>query len=104
MTRQTYANLYIPPSLQDPDKNRNWQLMNQTQIKIVFGNVPPILDVHSKMLAEFRALMRDWREADSSVGTVFLRSVKCCRKWTGRLQWVDTRSSLEVRTQLRTNG
>ena len=68
--------MYIPPSLQDPDKNRNWQLMNQTQIKIVFGNVPPILDVHSKMLAEFRALMRDWREADSSVGTVFLRSVR----------------------------
>lgn len=53
--------------------NPKMQLLNQTQIKIIFGNVPPILDVHSKMLAEFRALMRDWKEAESSVGTVLLR-------------------------------
>ena len=53
--------------------NPKLQLLNQTQIKIIFGNVPPLLDVHSKMLAEFRALMRDWKEAESSVGAVLLR-------------------------------
>ena len=29
------------------------QLLNQTEIKIIFGNLPPIYDIHSKMLAEF---------------------------------------------------
>ena len=26
------------------------QLLNQTELKIIFGNLPPIFDVHNKML------------------------------------------------------
>ena len=37
-------------------------LLNATQIRLVFGNVPPILEVHSAMLAEFQALLRSWKE------------------------------------------
>ena len=59
--------------LEKTSDNPKMQLLNQTQIKIIFGNVPPILDVHTKMLAEFRVLMRDWKEAESSIGTVLLR-------------------------------
>jgi hypothetical protein len=29
------------------------QILNQTEIKIIFGNLPPIYEIHSKMLAEF---------------------------------------------------
>ena len=29
------------------------QLLNSTEIKIIFGNLPPIYEIHSKMLNEF---------------------------------------------------
>jgi len=39
-------------SLENPSSSAA-QLINQTEIKIIFGNLPPIYDIHSKMLAEF---------------------------------------------------
>jgi protein ECT2 len=39
-------------SLEDPNLIGG-QLLNQTEIRIIFGNLPPIYEIHSKMLAEF---------------------------------------------------
>ena len=36
--------------LEEPDQ-KGGQLLNQTELKIIFGNLPPIYDVHMKMLA-----------------------------------------------------
>ena len=36
--------------LEEPD-HKGGQLLNQTELKIIFGNLPPIYDVHMKMLA-----------------------------------------------------
>lgn len=51
--------------LEDP----KMQLLNQTEMKIVFGNVPPILEVHEKMLSDLSACLRDWRE-EARVGNL----------------------------------
>ncbi len=45
------------------------QLLNQTQMKIIFGNVPPILEVHEKMLGDLRACLMNWRE-EASIGRI----------------------------------
>ena len=42
--------------LEEPDQ-KGGQLLNQTELKIIFGNLPPIYDVHKKMLA-VSALLR----------------------------------------------
>ena len=48
-------------NLDDPNL-KGGQLLNQTEIKIIFGNLPPIYDIHSKMLAEFyQVLMKTFR-------------------------------------------
>lgn len=57
--------------LEDP-KMIGGQLVNQTELKIMFGNVLPIYEVHSRMLAEFAAAIHHWRD-DFTVGTVYLR-------------------------------
>jgi hypothetical protein len=74
-TEENYVGILqtILEVFRDPLEDPKMQLLNQTQMKIIFGNVPPILEVHSKMLAEFRALMRDWKEESASVGLVLLR-------------------------------
>ena len=53
-------------SLEEPEKNGG-QLLNQTQLKTIFGNLPPIYDVHSKILAEFNQAQKDWSN-DFSIG------------------------------------
>ena len=44
-------------NLEDPNLIGG-QLLNQTEIKIIFGNLPPIYEIHSKMLAEFYQVKR----------------------------------------------
>ena len=56
---RTIVDIFKTPLEEDPKMQ---QLLNQTQMKIIFGNVPPILEVHAKMLKEFKALLKDWRE------------------------------------------
>ena len=46
--------------------------LNETEIKLIFGDVPPIYDVHAKMHSEFVAAINDWNE-DFCVGDVYLR-------------------------------
>ncbi|XP_025421292.1 protein ECT2 isoform X2 [Sipha flava] len=47
-------------------------LLNNTEIKIIFGNVLPIYQVHRDMLEELKCLATSWQE-DSSIGSVFLK-------------------------------
>lgn len=49
-------------------------LLNNTEIKIIFGNVLPIYQVHCEMLEELKNLATSWQE-DNSIGNVFLKYV-----------------------------
>lgn len=49
-------------------------LLKNTEIKIIFGNVLPIYQVHLKLLEELKCLATSWQE-DSSIGSVFLKYV-----------------------------
>ena len=57
------------PSLMQEQAN---QFLNETEIKLIFGDVPPIYEVHAKMHQEFVAAINNWTE-DFSVGEVYLR-------------------------------
>lgn len=46
-------------------------LLNNTELKIIFGNLPPIYETHSKMLEELRWASSHWSE-DTSVGKYYL--------------------------------
>ncbi|PSN46974.1 hypothetical protein C0J52_11128 [Blattella germanica] len=47
-------------------------LLNNTELKIIFGNLPPIYEVHKKMLEELSWAANHWKE-DFSIGKVFLK-------------------------------
>ncbi|XP_033226947.1 protein ECT2 isoform X5 [Belonocnema kinseyi] len=51
---------------------KSGELLNSTEAKIIFGNFPPIYEVHKKMLEELRYNAAHWTE-DVSIGNVFLR-------------------------------
>ena len=48
------------------------QFLNQTEINLIFGDVPPIYEVHAKMHNEFVAALNSWKD-DFSVGDVYLK-------------------------------
>ncbi|XP_076165401.1 epithelial cell transforming 2 pebble isoform X1 [Ptiloglossa arizonensis] len=48
------------------------ELLNGTEAKIIFGNFPPIYEVHKKMLEELRYSATHWLE-DISIGNIFLK-------------------------------
>lgn len=52
------------------------QLLNNTELKIIFGNLPPIYEVHKQMLEELCWAASHWKE-DFSIGNVFLKYVSC---------------------------
>ncbi|XP_072742510.1 protein ECT2-like isoform X2 [Anoplolepis gracilipes] len=47
------------------------ELLNSTEIKIIFGNFPPIYDVHKQLLEVLRCNAANWKE-DISIGKIFL--------------------------------
>lgn len=49
-------------------------LLKNTDIKLIFGNIIPIYQVHLKMLEELKCLATSW-EDDSRIGSVFLKYV-----------------------------
>jgi hypothetical protein len=53
------------------------QLLNNTELKIIFGNLPPIYEVHKQMLEELCWTSSHWKE-DLSIGQVFLKYVSNC--------------------------
>lgn len=50
------------------------QLLNATELKIIFGNLPPIYYVHKNMLEELKELASHWKET-ASIGKLFLKHV-----------------------------
>ncbi|XP_076289627.1 protein ECT2-like isoform X7 [Lasioglossum baleicum] len=48
------------------------ELLNGTEAKIIFGNFPPIYEVHKKMLEELRYSATHWME-EISIGNIFLK-------------------------------
>lgn len=49
-------------------------LLNNTELKIIFGNLPPIYEVHKQMLEELRSAATNWKE-EISIGKIFLKYV-----------------------------
>lgn len=50
----------------------NEAILNATELKIIFGNLPPIYDLHRKMLEELRWASSHWAE-DTSIGNIILK-------------------------------
>ncbi|XP_016837796.1 protein ECT2 isoform X3 [Nasonia vitripennis] len=48
------------------------ELLNSTEAKIIFGNFPPIYEVHKQMLEELRFCANHWSE-ENSIGNIFLK-------------------------------
>nr|XP_012233669.1 PREDICTED: protein ECT2 isoform X7 [Linepithema humile] len=48
------------------------ELLNSTEVKIIFGNFPPIYDVHRQLLEALRYSAAHWTE-DISIGNIFLK-------------------------------
>lgn len=49
-------------------------LLNGTELKIIFGNLPPIYNCHCHMLEELRFAAHNWTE-EISIGSIFLKFV-----------------------------
>lgn len=47
-------------------------LLNNRELKIIFGNLPPIHQTHTKMLEELRGMSACWSE-EKSIGNIILR-------------------------------
>ncbi|QQP40266.1 Protein ECT2like, partial [Caligus rogercresseyi] len=58
--------------LEDPERVEG-TFLNPTETKIIFGNLPPILELHSQMLADFSALLSEWKDEASCIGDILLK-------------------------------
>ncbi len=56
------------------DDRKGTELLNATEIKSIFGNLPPIYAAHCKMLNELNEMKANWSE-DNSVGSLILKYV-----------------------------
>lgn len=54
--------------------DKNGQLLNATELKIIFGHLPPIYQTHCNMLEEFKQMSARWNE-DCSIGSLILKYV-----------------------------
>lgn len=59
----------------EPLESPKMRFLNQTEMKNIFGNIPPILHVHSKMLQDLTACLRSWKEP-VCIGDVVSRHAK----------------------------
>lgn len=50
------------------------QLLNATELKIIFSHLPPIYDVHSSMLVELEQLNSPWND-NTSIGKLIQKYV-----------------------------
>lgn len=55
------------------------QLLNATEMKIIFGHLPPIYSAHCNMLEELKQMLARWNE-DCSIGDLILKYVSTARK------------------------
>ncbi|XP_045542653.1 protein ECT2 isoform X2 [Papilio machaon] len=56
----------------DSSNGKNQPLLNNTELKIIFGNLPPIYELHQRMLEELRYAQAHWSE-EVSIGRLVLR-------------------------------
>ena len=49
-------------------------LLDATDVKLIFGKIPPIFDIHLKIRDELSELVSNWRE-DYHIGQVILSHV-----------------------------
>ncbi|CAB3248321.1 unnamed protein product [Arctia plantaginis] len=57
---------------EDNSNGKNQALLNNTELKIIFGNLPPIYELHQRMLEELRYAQAHWSE-ETSIGRLVLR-------------------------------
>lgn len=50
-------------------------LLDPTEVKIIFGNLPPIHEIHFGLLVQLKNAALNWRE-DISVGALILKYVR----------------------------
>ena len=60
--------------IEKPDQ-RGEALLDPTDVKMIFGKIPPIYDVHMKMRDELSELTHDWDE-NCLVGDIYIRNVR----------------------------
>ncbi|XP_022238533.1 protein ECT2-like [Limulus polyphemus] len=66
----TIVTLFKEP-LEQPDQVGG-SLLDATETKIIFGNLPPIFEVHKKIREELATLMQNWKE-EHSIGNLILQ-------------------------------
>lgn len=56
----------------DPLKNHRFpgELPNEIELKTIFGGLPPIIDVHEKILNELEPVVKNWK-AENEIGKIF---------------------------------
>lgn len=59
--------------LEDPNQVGG-SLLDPTEVKIIFGNLPPIHEIHFELLVQLKNAALNWRE-DISVGALILKHV-----------------------------
>jgi hypothetical protein len=59
--------------LEDPSQVGG-SLLDPTEVKIIFGNLPPIHEIHFELLVQLKNTALNWRE-DISVGALILKHV-----------------------------
>ncbi|XP_013148591.1 PREDICTED: protein ECT2 isoform X2 [Papilio polytes] len=57
---------------EDTSNGKNQALLNNTELKIIFGNLPLIYELHQRMLEELRYAQAHWSE-EVSIGRLVLR-------------------------------
>ncbi|CAG4963119.1 unnamed protein product [Parnassius apollo] len=57
---------------EDSNNGKNQALLNNTELKIIFGNLPPIYELHQRMLEELHYAQSHWSE-EVSIGRLVLR-------------------------------
>ncbi|XP_026467941.1 protein ECT2-like isoform X2 [Ctenocephalides felis] len=68
----TIMTMFKSPLEEMLETSPNEAILNATELKIIFGNLPPIYDLHRKMLEELRWASSHWAE-DTSIGNIILK-------------------------------
>ncbi|XP_023210075.1 protein ECT2-like [Centruroides sculpturatus] len=67
---KTIVTMFKEP-LEQPDQVGG-ALLDGTELKIIFGNIPPLYEVHTKLREDLYILLQNWKE-DKSVGNIILK-------------------------------
>ncbi|XP_032516478.2 protein ECT2 isoform X6 [Danaus plexippus] len=72
----TIVNMFKQPleemAEDDCSNGKNQSLLNNTELKIIFGNLPPIYELHQRMLEDLRSAQANWSE-EVSIGRLVRR-------------------------------